>query len=181
MKAKSKVASEESNKKWSAHVADCGQRLNDSDCADVLASSKPYTPQPSKSTGTPPPPPLAETPTPKPSDGATWVSGRWVWDGFKWSFWSKGFWRIPDSDRDGKHTPTAPSLPPPPKNEAKTPSPIPGAVWTDGYWHWSFSAWIWIDGAWRVPPIAGAKWKPFVWRVDASGTVRLDPGAWISP
>lgn len=44
-----------------------------------------------------------------------------------------------------------------------------------GY-RWGEAIWIFARGD---HAIAGAKWKTFEWRVDASGTIRLDPGGWI--
>jgi hypothetical protein len=181
MQAKNEAVSKESAAKWQAHSQDCTKRLKDADCADVARTLGPKPPPTPGITNTPPPPPRAETPPPKPSDGSIWVAGHWAWDGFHWSYWSPGFWRVPDDDRSGKHTATAPKLPPSPKTEAPGAPPVPGAVWTPGYWHWQASAWIWIEGAWRVPPVAGAKWRAFEWRVDASGVVRLDPGGWVLP
>jgi hypothetical protein len=180
-RAENARVSKESSAKWSAHLQECSGHEKEPQCADVARARAPYVPQPQTSTGTPPPAPKAETKPPKPSDGAIWVAGSWVWDGFKWSYWSPGFWNVPPSDVAGKHTATAPSAPPAPKTESKPPQPVPNAVWTPGYWHWQMSAWVWVDGAWRVPPSAGAKWKPAEWRVEAGGVVRLDPGGWVTP
>lgn len=183
-----RAKSDDAWKKRQAHLDDCRKRPKDADCQDVApkppstpASTPATTPSTPPITNTPPPAPRVESPPPKPSDGAIWVSGRWVFDGRAWSYWSPGFWRVPDADVTGKHTTTAPKMPPAPKTENKPPLPIPGAVWTPGYWHWQVSVWVWIDGAWRMPPVAGASWKPSEWRVDASGVVRLEPGGWITP
>jgi hypothetical protein len=172
-------ASEEFQTQWRAHFEDCRKRQSDADCADTRPASKGASPPYAESP--PPPAPKADPPPPRPSDGAVWIGGHWAWDGFRWSFWSPGFWRVPDDDRKGKHTPTAPGAPPAAKQETPGTPPTAATVWTPGYWHWSVSAWIWIDGAWRLPPAAGVVWRPFVWRVEASGGVRLDPGGWSAP
>ena len=137
--------------------------------------SRPMEPQPKEPDG-PPPPPQIEVKTPQPSLHAEWVPGSWKWTGFSWA-WLSGGWRVPESDRVAKQTPTAPKAPPPAQVDVRPAPPMMGAVWVDGYWHWS-GGWVWVPGRWALPPQVGATWRPTVW-VPEGVTVRLDPGGWI--
>ncbi|HEX7600399.1 MAG TPA: YXWGXW repeat-containing protein [Polyangiaceae bacterium] len=138
--------------------------------------SRPMEPQPKEPDG-PPPPPQLEAKPPQPSLHAEWVPRSWKWTGFTWA-WLSGGWRVPESDRVAKQTPTAPKAPPPSQVDVRPPLPMMGAVWVDGYWHWS-NQWVWVPGRWAMPPQAGATWRPTVW-IPEGVTVRLDPGGWIS-
>jgi len=179
------------------HIEECLAKLGAKECADVhgaacqhdaatldrpeCADIKKLRELPAgESTNTPPPPALAETPPPRPSENAVWVPGHWVYANGSWSFWSPGFFRVSEEDRQQGKTVTAPSAPPPPRPEPKMHEapPAPRAVWTPGYWHFRVT-WIWVEGAWRVPPAAGVAWRPFTWKLDARGSFRLDPGGWL--
>lgn len=35
--------------------------------------------------------------------------------------------------------------------EPKGKPPVPGAVWSCGYWHWDSVRYLWIDGRWQLP------------------------------
>jgi hypothetical protein len=141
---------------------------------DPGTASKTTKPSPSFS---PPPAPPPDPQPPKPSVNAEWVPGSYSWEG-KW-VWSAGVFRVPKKDVDEGKTATAPNAPPAPKDEStKPPQPSPNSVWTGGYWFFAASNWIWIEGAWRIPPTPGATWKAFVW-LKVGGSFVLDPGGWL--
>lgn len=149
-----------------------------------------------------PPPARTEVKPPKPSVHAEWIAGFWQLRG-EW-IWSAGFWRVPESDIVAEQTVEAPIAPPPPKAEAPPPPPAPPAspppaptvtasatvtvtppapaatanlVWTPGYWAWNGTAYIWIEGAWRIPPQANARWVAPTWQ-PRRGRVVMVPGGW---
>ncbi len=145
-------------------------------------------------TDAPPPPPRPETPPPRPSVNATWVAGYWVRiepgadsvradvdASGKWAF-LPGFWRVPESDIEQELTVQAPEPPPPPRVEtedAKGPPPAAQAVWTPGSWQWNGSAYVWVEGAYRIPPAAGQRWRPATWRASVRGRGAVFvPGGW---
>lgn len=125
-----------------------------------------------------PPPPRTEVKPPRPSVHAEWIPGFWQHEQ-QW-VWSAGFWRVPEADITAQQTASAPVAPPPVKTEP-TPPPAPAAsaslVWTPGYWAWNGSAYIWIDGAWRIPPHSGATWVTPSWSAHGSVHVFV-PGGW---
>lgn len=128
---------------------------------------------------TPPPPaPRAETRPPRPSPGATWIPGSWHLEDGDYH-WLAGLWRVPPEDVREQRTVRAPRRPPPPQTEAasRTGPPSRHAVWTPGSWHWDGRAYVWIDGAWRIPPEAGQVWVPTVWEAITGGVI-LRPGGW---
>jgi hypothetical protein len=108
---------------------------------------------------------------------------------------------VPRSDIIAEQTVEAPVAPPPVKIEpapappvAAEPAPPPPAptvtvtappasppppnlVWTPGYWAWNGTAYIWIEGAWRIPPQADARWVAPTWK-PRRGRVVLVPGGW---
>ena len=49
--------------------------------------------------------------------------------------------------------------PPPLRYEVDPPMPGQGFVWTDGYWNWVGTLYIWVPGRWQRPPYAGAYWS----------------------
>jgi len=124
-----------------------------------------------------PPPPRAEVKPPRPSLHAEWIPGFWQRD--RTWVWSAGFWRVPDADIAAEQTAQAPVAPPPAKAEAPPPPATASAtlVWTPGYWAWNGGAYIWIDGAWRIPPKPGAQWVGPTWHARGSVHV-LAPGGW---
>ncbi|MGE0868416.1 MAG: YXWGXW repeat-containing protein [Kofleriaceae bacterium] len=127
-----------------------------------------------------PPPPRVEIKPPKPSLNAEWISGYWQRDR-EW-IWSAGFWRVPESDIVAEKTIEAPVAPPPPKAEPPAAAPprttaAVNLVWTPGYWSWSGSAYIWVEGAWRIPPSGGVRWVAPTWK-PRRGRVVLVPGGW---
>jgi hypothetical protein len=130
----------------------------------------------------PPPPPRRETPPPRPSANATWVPGYWHFEDGE-HHWLVGLWRVPPEDVKAEQTAEAPRPPPPPRQEvavARAAAPSRRAVWTPGSWQWDAEAgvWVWIDGAWRIPPAQGQVWVPPKWEVRVGGGVKLRPGGW---
>lgn len=145
-----------------------------------------------------PPPPRVEVKPPQPSTHAEWIAGYWQRDR-EW-IWSPGFWRVPESDLVAEQTIAAPVAPPPLKTEEPPPAPVAQAtvtpaptspaptspapravpvnlVWTPGYWTWNGTAYIWIEGAWRIAPHATARWVPPTWS-SRRGRYILQPGGW---
>ncbi len=125
----------------------------------------------------PPPPPPAETPPPQPSAHAEWIPGYWHFGNKDWSF-IPGWWRVPEGDVAGGFTTHAPSAPPALRTEQAPPPSFAGAVWIPGQWQWSGREWVWVAGAWRLPPTRGFHWRAAAWRVGPSGVV-LVPGGWV--
>lgn len=124
-----------------------------------------------------PPPPRAEIKPPSPSSHAEWIPGFWQRDR-EW-IWSAGFWRVPESDITAEQTVEAPVAPPPMKMETPPSAPAASAsvVWTPGYWAWNGNAYIWIEGAWRIPPHADVRWVAPTW-IPRRGRLVLVPGGW---
>ncbi|MGZ3416932.1 MAG: hypothetical protein ACXWUG_16840 [Polyangiales bacterium] len=127
----------------------------------------------------PPPPPLPDPRPPQPSVHAEWVPGSHHPNGASW-VWSPGLWKVPKEDVDSGQTAKAPNAPPQPKVEKAPPQPSPDSVWCPGWWAFSVTGtgWIWIEGAWRIPPFAGATWREYRW-VSAGGAFTLEPGGWF--
>jgi hypothetical protein len=125
----------------------------------------------------PPPPPRTETQPPRPSTHARWIPGYWQYaeGGFHWL---AGMWDVPEEDIQQDQTVHAPTPPPPPPVEQPhEPQPTVTAVWTPGQWQWDGRAYIWIAGAWRIPPTQQHEWKPSGWSVSSRGAVFV-PGGW---
>ncbi|MDQ3338278.1 MAG: hypothetical protein M4D80_24190 [Myxococcota bacterium] len=129
---------------------------------------------------TPPPPaPRAETPTPRPSKNARWIPGYWLYEETKFH-WITGLWDVPEEDIKKELTVQAPTPPPaePVRVEAPVePAPSRTAVWTPGSWQWNGAAYIWIAGAWRIPPTPHQVWQPPTWTVRPGRAVYV-PGGW---
>jgi WXXGXW repeat (2 copies) len=56
-------------------------------------------------------------------------------------------------------------------------APHPGWVWTPGYHRWDGRAYVWVPGAWVVPPRRHARWVPARWVHRRRGWV-LVAGHW---
>ncbi|MEO8700969.1 MAG: hypothetical protein ABI867_13055 [Kofleriaceae bacterium] len=123
----------------------------------------------------PPPPAKAEAQPPRPSTHADWIAGYWHRD-TDWQ-WSPGFWRVPEEDIVADQTIHAPVAPPPMRVEPERRRPAAVAVWTGGYWAWDGRGYLWIPGAWRVPP-SGGRWVAPSWRPRGRAVVFV-PGGWI--
>ena len=67
--------------------------------------------------------------------------------------------------------------PPRPVIETRVVAPGPGYVWTPGYHRWDGRAYIWVPGAWVMPPHAHARWVAHRWEHRNGGYV-LREGHW---
>jgi hypothetical protein len=127
----------------------------------------------------PPPPPRVETQPPRPSTHARWIPGYWQYA--EGSFhWLAGMWDVPEEDIAKDLTVHAPTPPPPPPVAVEQPQeaqPTTTAVWTPGQWQWDGRAYVWIAGAWRIPPTQQHEWKPATWSVSTRGAIFV-PGGW---
>ena len=46
---------------------------------------------------------------------------------------------------------------------AQPPCPLPGYIWTPGYWAWGPEGYYWVPGVWVAPPQPGLLWTPGYW------------------
>lgn len=71
--------------------------------------------------------------------------------------------------------------PPPPQDELiPAPPEGDGWVWTDGYWYYTGSSYVWVSGRWRRAPAAGHVWvRPGYVIID--GRYRYVGGRWSAP
>ena len=70
------------------------------------------------------------------------------------------------------------TAPPPPRSVIIPPRPTSLSVWISGYWNWTGTDFVWVDGHWdRSPPRAGALWVPDQWVKTNRGWYRK-PGRW---
>ncbi|GAC1308658.1 MAG: hypothetical protein NVSMB10_15090 [Steroidobacteraceae bacterium] len=62
---------------------------------------------------------------------------------------------------------------------AQPPCPVPGYLWTPGYWAYSEDAadYYWVPGTWVAPPAAGLLWTPGFWAL-AAGAYLWNAGYW---
>jgi hypothetical protein len=126
----------------------------------------------------PPPPPRAEVQPPRPSRHARWIPGYWFYEDAKFH-WIAGLWDVPEEDVQRQQTVQAPTPPPaaPAHDEPAEPQPTRTAVWTPGSWQWDGHAYVWIAGAWRIPPDEQHTWQRATWTVNA-GKAMFVPGGW---
>jgi hypothetical protein len=61
--------------------------------------------------------------------------------------------------------------PPPPKVEVVPVAPVVGYMWRPGYWRWAEGRYVWIPGAYVVPPRPSAVWIPGHWTPGGGGWV----------
>jgi hypothetical protein len=128
---------------------------------------------------TPPPPPRrAEAQPPRPSRNARWIPGYWHHEDAKFH-WIAGLWDVPEEDVKRELTVQAPTPPPaaPAHDEPPAPAPTRTAVWTPGSWQWNGRAYVWVAGAWRIPPDPRHTWQRPTWNVS-SGRAVFVPGGW---
>jgi hypothetical protein len=69
--------------------------------------------------------------------------------------------------------------PPPPLGIVGV-SPSPGWVWTDGYYSWGGSRWMWQPGRWARPPRPGYVWRKPFYEPHRNG-YRVHRGHWVRP
>ena len=126
----------------------------------------------------PPPPPRAEVQPPRPSRNARWIAGYWFYEDEKFH-WIAGLWNVPEEDVQRQLTVQAPKPPPaaPAHDEPTEPPPARTAVWTSGSWQWDGRAYVWVAGAWRLPPDAQHAWQGATWTINA-GKASFVPGGW---
>ncbi len=127
----------------------------------------------------PPPPPRTEAQPPRPSKNARWIPGYWLYAETRFH-WITGLWDVPEEDIKRELTVEAPKPPPaePVRIEPpKEPAPTVTAVWTPGSWQWDGRVYVWVEGAWRIPPGKDHTWQRPTWNVNA-GRARFVPGGW---
>ena len=76
----------------------------------------------------------------------------------------------PEEDVQHALTVQAPTPPPaaPAHDEPTETQPTRTAVWTPGSWQWDGHVYVWIAGAWRIPPDAQHTWQRATWTPDQS-------------
>jgi WXXGXW repeat (2 copies) len=67
--------------------------------------------------------------------------------------------------------------PPRARVETRVPAPGPGYVWTPGYNRWDGRAYVWVPGAWVMPPHPHAHWVAHRWEHRHGGWVFVE-GHW---
>lgn len=73
------------------------------------------------------------------------------------------------------------SMPPEPLYEQMTDSPGDGAVWIDGYWHWSGYEWVWVSGKWERAQTGYVYVEPSYAYDDNRDAYLYTPGYWSQP
>jgi hypothetical protein len=53
--------------------------------------------------------------------------------------------------------------PPPLPVYVQPPVPVPGYIWTPGYWAYGPDGYFWVPGTWVEPPAVGLLWTPGYW------------------
>lgn len=75
--------------------------------------------------------------------------------------------------------PMAPYAPPELPQDAPTPRPYAGAVWTSGHWFWDGAEWRFKPGAW-IAPMPGYQFINGYWRQEGDGYRWISSG-WARP
>ena len=57
------------------------------------------------------------------------------------------------------------------------PCPVPGLLWTPGYWGWGQGGYYWVPGTWVAPPTVGVLWTPGYWGWGGNAYA-WNPGYW---
>lgn len=57
------------------------------------------------------------------------------------------------------------------------PCPVPGYIWTPGYWAWGAGSYYWVPGVWVAPPVVGLLWTPAWWGWN-NGVYVFHQGYW---
>jgi len=89
--------------------------------------------------------------------GYQFVNGYWQQDGDVWR-WISGGWARPGStdveipiDVSSEEVATT-QAPPQLQVEAPPPPPAQNLTWAPGYWYWSGTQYVWVEGTWVAPP-----------------------------
>ncbi|MGH9442982.1 MAG: YXWGXW repeat-containing protein [Thermoanaerobaculia bacterium] len=67
--------------------------------------------------------------------------------------------------------------PPAPRREVIIGRPSPRHAWVPGYWRWSGRDYVWVGGAWQLPPRPRAAWVPGRYRRVRGGRIWIE-GHW---
>ena len=67
--------------------------------------------------------------------------------------------------------------PPPLPVYEQPPCPVPGYLWTPGYWAYGPEGYFWVPGTWVMPPAVGLLWTPGYWGWS-SGIYLFHQGYW---
>ncbi|HSM92237.1 MAG TPA: hypothetical protein VLT47_05065 [Anaeromyxobacteraceae bacterium] len=67
--------------------------------------------------------------------------------------------------------------PPQLRVEVAPPAPAPTQVWVPGYWSYANGAYVWIAGAYAVPPQPTSRWVAPRWALREGGWY-FEPGRW---
>ena len=67
--------------------------------------------------------------------------------------------------------------PPAPVVEVRPAAPSRRHIWVPGFHRWDGRAYVWVPGAWQVPPRARARWARGHWAHDRRGYYFVD-GRW---
>jgi len=68
--------------------------------------------------------------------------------------------------------------PPPLRHEAVIARPGPRQVWVPGFWRWSGREYVWVSGAWQLPPGHHTRWVAGHYRTRRGGGWVYVPGRW---
>jgi len=66
--------------------------------------------------------------------------------------------------------------PPAPLPEDRPAPPTAGAIWVNGYWHWTGAQYTWIPGHWENAPPGQSWYGPRY--VSSEGAFFYQPGGW---
>src|ERR1017187_4331108 len=55
--------------------------------------------------------------------------------------------------------------------------PVPGYIWTPGYWAYAADGYYWVPGTWVQPPSVGLLWTPGYWGWN-NGAYAFNDGYW---
>lgn len=134
-------------------------------------------------------------------DGATWrfkpgawiapmagyhfINGYWRQDSDGWRWVSSGWARTGSNQVEipvdaVNEELTSAQAPPPAPQEAQPPPPAPNLTWAPGYWYWTGSDWVWIEGGWVSPPRPGLVFVSPRWIFHLGSWVFVD-GGWALP
>ncbi|WP_224241762.1 hypothetical protein [Hyalangium gracile] len=95
-----------------------------------------------------------------PMSGYRFINGYWRQDPDGWRWVSSGWAQAGSTEVEipidvVNQEVTAAQAPPPVQTEAMPPAPSTNVTWAPGYWYWSGSDWVWIEGSWVEPPRPG--------------------------